>query len=91
MTKNNDFEFNITDKLPYNSNIDDEMVDVMSKLLNIPKKEILKSKSLFSQIKPGIKSCFYSLYRMKENNYTSAGMLLEYLLISKKPVSDIID
>ena len=61
-----------------------EIIEVMAKLLNVPREEIIKSKKLFSKINPDVKTCFYKLSKLKENDYVTAFMMLEYLLFSGK-------
>ena len=68
-----------------------ELVAVMSKILNVSKKDIINSISLFSNISPNIYSCLYLLQQIKEKDQVSALMLLEYLLASEEKALDVID
>lgn len=68
----------------------EDMSEIMAKLLNIPKKEILKSIWQFSNIDPKMKGCFCKLYKMDKKDYVSALMLLDYLLVEGNHVLDLI-
>lgn len=58
--------------------------DIMAKLLKVPQQDILKSINLFSNINTDLKNCFSRLSEIKEDDYVSALMLLDYCLISSK-------
>ena len=84
ITKSRDKKLNLDEK-------DFEIAKVMSKLLNVPQQEILKSIKLFSNINPNLKNCFLKLYRMEDRDHVNAFMLLEYLLFSSEDALKIID
>lgn len=58
-----------------------EIAEIMTSILNISKKEILESIKLFSGINPDMQSCLYKLHKIQKKDYTTALMLLEYLLV----------
>jgi translation initiation factor 2B subunit (eIF-2B alpha/beta/delta family) len=68
-----------------------ELMVVMSKILNISKKEVINSAQLFSNITPNIYICLYKLHKIKEKDQVSAAMLLEYLLFFEEEAMDIIN
>lgn len=70
---------------------DQEMVHIMSKLLNVDKSKIKKAMHLFSGIDPQMKICFYKLYKLEQKHYVSAFMLLEYLLVFAQKAMTIIE
>lgn len=70
---------------------DQEIAQIMSKLLNVHKSKIKRAKHLFSEIDPEIKICFYKLYKLEKKHYVSAFMLLEYLLDFSQRAMEIIE
>lgn len=68
-----------------------ETVRIMTKILNTPQKEILKSIQLFSNIDPHIRSCLSRLYDMEKKDYITAIMLLDYVLSEGQSAIEIID
>jgi len=62
---------------------DYKIYDIMAKLLNVPKKEILKSIDLFSNINPDLEKCFSRLYEIKDKDYKTFLMILNYYLFPR--------
>ena len=69
-----------------------EIVEIMSKILCVSKQEILESIKLFSNINSDMQSCLYKLHKIHKEDYVTALMLLEYLLVfGSKNATDLME
>ena len=68
-----------------------EIANIMAEILGVPKREILESIKLFSNIDMNTKGCLDRLCKIEKKDHLTALMLLEYLLtFGSKRANEII-